>query len=91
MWTEGGRVRAEDAAGGNQFGRAVAVRGPRAIVGAPGHGDNRGAVYIFRYDGARWNQEVRRRAACEIGVLGAVGLPPSSERQSCERVASTDA
>ena len=45
------KLTANDAAAGDQFGRAVAVNGDLAIVGAPfgddGPGSNSGSAYIF--------------------------------------------
>lgn len=39
------------------FGRAVAVRGERVGVGAPGSGGGTGQVHMFRGGGATWNDD----------------------------------
>ncbi len=51
-----------DSAKGDEFGRSAAVSGDVLIVGAPGDDDNgfaSGSAYIFRYDGAAWNLQVK--------------------------------
>ena len=49
-WTELGRYTASDRANGDRFGAAVALSGPRALVGAPWHGgaaNRTGAAYVL--------------------------------------------
>lgn len=51
---------------GNQFGFAVAVDGNVALVGARGDdslGDQSGASYVFRFNGASWVQEATLTAS----------------------------
>jgi hypothetical protein len=61
-WQEIGKIIADDAAAFDSFGRAVAISGDVALVGANGHdavGYNSGAAYLFRYDGTSWKQEAK--------------------------------
>jgi hypothetical protein len=46
-WTQQQRLLASDAGVGDQLGRAVALSGTRALVGAPLHAGNVGAAYVF--------------------------------------------
>jgi len=55
-WTHVDTLSAADGAPGDRFGCSVALDGPRAAVGAPGHNGARGAVYAFYYDNA-WNSD----------------------------------
>lgn len=46
----------------DDVGRSMAMRGNRAVVGAPGDdqgGSGAGAAYVFRRDGATWTQEAK--------------------------------
>jgi hypothetical protein len=59
-WSQQGpALTASDAADGDFFGSAVAISGNTALVGAPRptSGDivGPGAVYVFTFDGTRWN------------------------------------
>ena len=45
-WGETAGLEAEDGLAGDQFGSAIAVYGATAVVGAVGHLDSRGAVYV---------------------------------------------
>ncbi|MEE9128508.1 MAG: FG-GAP repeat protein, partial [Phycisphaerales bacterium] len=57
-WVEEQHLLASDGAGGDFFGRSVAVQGDTAIIGANGHDDacrnnpicDSGAAYVFRFD-----------------------------------------
>jgi choice-of-anchor B domain-containing protein len=55
-WNEAGKVQAADVVSGDGFGQAMAIHGNMAMIGAPGQGDNTGAVYVFRYTGDGWGQ-----------------------------------
>jgi hypothetical protein len=61
-WGLAAELRAEDAAPGDLFGRALALEPGRALIGAPGAGGARGACYVFRDEGAAWTQEARLAA-----------------------------
>ena len=56
-WSE--QTRLSDAGGvaDDLFGRAVAARGERIGVGAPGAGGGTGAVHMFRGSGAAWDPD----------------------------------
>jgi hypothetical protein len=61
-WQEEAQLTANDAATGDRFGRAVAVSGDVAIIGAPYNDENianAGSAYIFRYNGSSWRQEAK--------------------------------
>ena len=55
-WAEAGKVEAADGVSGDGFGRAMAIDGDLAMIGAPAQGDDRGAVYVFRFTGEAWGQ-----------------------------------
>jgi hypothetical protein len=62
QWQEEAQLTPEDATEGDRFGRAIAVSGDVAIVGAPYDDEsveNSGSAYIFRYDGSSWHQETK--------------------------------
>lgn len=46
-WSERGRLRSPESAGGDAFGSALSVAGDQLLVGAPGRDEGRGAVYSF--------------------------------------------
>lgn len=62
VWNPEARLVAEDAAAGDRFGRAVALRGDELVVGAPfeagaaAGGFARGAVYLFMRFQEKWSQ-----------------------------------
>ena len=59
-WTEEAKLVASDTSPDDAFGRAVAISGDVAVVGAWGTNDNgidSGSAYVFRFDGSTWNQE----------------------------------
>ncbi len=62
-WTQEARLVALDAAAGDQFGHAVALRGDRALVGAYLDDDNgladSGSAYVFVYGNGMWRQEAK--------------------------------
>ncbi|MCP3696775.1 MAG: hypothetical protein GY917_31555, partial [Planctomycetaceae bacterium] len=47
-WTNTARLRPSDGTAGDHFGWSVSVSGQTAIVGAPLHHDEQGAVYIYQ-------------------------------------------
>lgn len=84
-WWQVAKLTAADAAAGDVFGRAVAIDGDTAVVGAPyadDYGDNSGAVYVFRRDEGgldAWGQVAKISPAdtvmrsffgCAVGISG---------------------
>lgn len=65
-WVEVARLTASDAAPADYFGRAVAVDGGSAVVGAhfsDAVGVNSGAAYVYRVDGDACTEEAKLTAA----------------------------
>ncbi len=79
-WVEVQKFVADDAAPGDLFGVAIALRGDVAIVGAYGEDDNgpgSGAAYIFRNSGTTWSQEAKIQPGdpvAEHGFGSTVGI-----------------
>lgn len=56
-WAAPVRLVASDRTNGAQFGRAVALHGDHAVIGAPYTGtNNSGSAYVFERSGAGWNE-----------------------------------
>lgn len=53
-WTEAAILSSNTGLAGDRFGKAVAVRGDHAAVGAPSEGDGTGALYLFQRDAETW-------------------------------------
>ena len=79
-WKQQAKIRASDAADGDNFGHAVSVNGDTILIGAPkvdDRGANAGAVYVFVRQGARWIQRAKlfaKDAARSDGFGEAVAL-----------------
>ena len=61
-WTQEARLRAGDRSTRDNFGRAVALSGDRALVGAPNKNtpsSDSGAAYVFARSETGWTQETR--------------------------------
>jgi len=58
-WSEQARLVPSDTTGIRQFGESVSIDGNVIVVGAETVPDDRGATFVFRYDGRRWNEEAR--------------------------------
>jgi hypothetical protein len=58
-WVETSVLTAADGVEGDEFGRSVAIHGDLVLVSSWAHGDDRGAVYVFRRDGSDWIQEAK--------------------------------
>jgi hypothetical protein len=71
VWVLQAHLFANDGAGGDWFGGAVAIAGTTVIIGAAqadiGANDSQGAAYVFRRSGATWTQEAK------LTVAGAAG------------------
>ncbi len=55
-WAEFQKLVPADSEPGASFGRSVAVRWPRVLVGAPLDDDDRGSAYVFEHTGTEWSQ-----------------------------------
>ena len=82
-----GTVAASDAVVGDDFGGAVAIDGDVMVVGAPERDDaggSSGAAYVFRFDGASWNQEQRLNASAadSLAAHGTAGAVRGAARTS---------
>lgn len=62
-WTEMSKIYPQDASAGDHFGASIAMDGEFAAVGAYGHNDNKGVVYIFQNIGGNWIQQAKLMAA----------------------------
>src|SRR5262249_6828386 len=68
-WVEEAKLTASDAAAGDAFGRAVAVKDDVTAVGAPlddlTSGTDAGSVYVYRYKGSilLWQEEQKLPAS----------------------------
>ena len=61
-WQEEAKLLASDAAKSDCFGEAVGISGDVAVVGAHGNDDFgswSGSAYVFRYDGAAWQEAAK--------------------------------
>lgn len=94
-WQEQSKLIAGDGAAYDYFGYCVSINGDYAVAGAP-YDDDRGAdsgsAYIFKFDGADWNQQAKIRASdgaagdgfgcavCVSGDYAVVGAPCDDDR-----------
>jgi len=90
-WRQTAMLTARQGSTNDSLGRAVAVLGDMAFVGAPGRNSRVGAVYVFRRDGGAWAQAARLdgspesegRFGAAIAVQGTrlvVGAPTENRR-----------
>jgi cyclophilin family peptidyl-prolyl cis-trans isomerase len=68
QWLDSGssnplKVTASDGNAGDWLGFAVAVDADYAIVGAPKDDSQKGAAYIFKYNGGSWTQQAKLTAS----------------------------
>ncbi len=64
-WSEQAKLTAGDAAGGDVFGRSVAISGDTAVVGADGDDDagfSSGSAYVFQRSGTAWSEQAKLTA-----------------------------
>ncbi|MHC4414135.1 MAG: M12 family metallo-peptidase [Planctomycetota bacterium] len=87
-WSEEAKLVASDGAPDDLFGKAVAISGQVAIVGAEGRADNgtgSGAAYLYRFDPdlSQWGDEVKLVASdgepddafgVSVGITGEVAV-----------------
>ena len=57
-----GKVIASDVRDGSAFGGGVAIHNDRAIVGAAGDDNNRGAAYVFKWLNGTWTEQAKLTA-----------------------------
>ena len=65
-WNEQAKLTAGDAATGDRFGRAVAVSGDTAVIGAywdDDGGTESGSAYVFTRSGGVWSQQAKLTAS----------------------------
>jgi hypothetical protein len=62
-WSQQAKLTASDASGGNLFGRAVAVSGNTAVVGAQFGNTAAGSAYVFVRSGTSWSQQAKLTAS----------------------------
>jgi len=65
-WSQEAKLEANDATGGERFGRAVALDGDDAVVGAPLDDDlgaDSGSLYVFRRGLGAWSQAAKLLAS----------------------------
>ncbi|MHC4429632.1 MAG: FG-GAP repeat protein, partial [Planctomycetota bacterium] len=61
-WIREARLTASDASPGDELGRPIALDGNVVLAAAKlddDAGTNSGSAYVFRYDGANWNEEAK--------------------------------
>jgi choice-of-anchor B domain-containing protein len=88
-WTLEARLALPDRAGGDRFGRAVAIIGNVLAVGSPGRADRTGSVYVFAREDGGWAHVAELSGSAAGSLFGAriaaqgdrvlVGAPGSAE------------
>ena len=54
LWTESQKITALDGSANDYFGSALDFKENRLVVGAPGNNNERGAAYVFDFNGTNW-------------------------------------
>ena len=76
-------VPSDDTAG-DFFGAHVSLSGDRALIGASGdtdNGESSGAAYVFVFDGAQWNQQLKLTPSDgPIGDFNRISVSLSAKR-----------
>jgi len=67
-WNQTQKVTADDASAGDEFGSSVSLFDDRALIGASGVISNKGAAYLFDFDGNSWNQT--KKTIASDGIAG---------------------
>ena len=62
-WSEEAKLIASDGKNNDRFGCSVSLDGETALIGAEGCNNWMGSAYIYRYNGASWNEEAKIRAS----------------------------
>lgn len=74
-WFQEQKLQASDGVIGDNFGRAVAVVGATALIGAYLSNDAFGSAYVFRDNGSSWVETDRLRQS-DFDVPDPLGAPP---------------
>jgi len=69
-WAEVARIAPSGLGAFDNFGKGVALDGNRLAVGAPGHHDFNGAVWIYERDGGVWKPTAKLQVAAESSDFG---------------------
>jgi len=81
-WVEEAKLSAFDGEPNEQFGWSVGIFGDAAVIGARHDDDNgseSGSIYVFRYDGSNWDEEIKLLASdgaaedefgCSVSISG---------------------
>jgi len=77
-WRRTGEIMAEGAVNGDRVGRALAVQGDLAVVGATRSDSMRGQAFVYRKQGGQWRSEAKLRpeevkAGAAFGATVALG------------------
>jgi len=85
VWSEQALLTALDGAGRDAFGRAVAVSGDRAVIGAPWHNGFAGAGYVFERSGAVWLEKTKLTGnggefGASIDLVGTTAIVAATSR-----------
>ena len=77
-WVEEVKLTASDASKEDYFGFSVSISGDSVLAGAHGKGPgpNKGAAYVFRFNGSSWSQEAKLTAS-DGSVKDAFGVSAS--------------
>ncbi len=63
IWTQEAKLQATNYVAGAALGSSAALDGNRIVLGAEGENFNRGAAYVFEFNGATWPQAARLQGA----------------------------
>ncbi len=66
-WSLEAKLAGNDTTAFDQFGFSVAVSGEECAIGAP-YDEDQGATYLFRFDGATWNEVAKIEASDETVI-----------------------
>ncbi len=67
-WHQEQKLLAEDGGNFDSFGRSLQINEDFLVVGAPGNLVNRGAAYIFEFDGEGWSQRYKLVKGDQEGI-----------------------
>ena len=61
-WVETTKLKGEGIQNNDRFGYSVDISGTTLIAGTPFHDEEKGAVYVYERDGAKWKQQAKLQA-----------------------------